>query len=112
MAVPVLVLLVLGIAEFGRAWMARNVLTGAAREAARIAAVQGRPEAAAARAGQILEAAGLRNASVSLADDGTPYGVCTVTVTWDCPLLVANFLPGLSGGAVRLSGSTSMRKEY
>ena len=39
LVVPLLLLLVIGIAEFGRAWMTKNILTGAAREAARIAAV-------------------------------------------------------------------------
>jgi len=36
---PILLMLVLGIAEFGRAWMTLNVLTGAVREGARIASV-------------------------------------------------------------------------
>jgi Flp pilus assembly protein TadG len=38
--VPVLLLLVLGIVEFGRAWNAHQVLTDAAREAARTAVVR------------------------------------------------------------------------
>ena len=37
--VPVLLLLLLGIVEFGRAWNAHQVLTDAAREAARTAVV-------------------------------------------------------------------------
>lgn len=36
---PILLMLVVGIAEFGRAWMTVNVLTGAVREGARLAAV-------------------------------------------------------------------------
>lgn len=36
---PILLMLVFGIAEFGRAWMTLNVLTGAVREGARIASV-------------------------------------------------------------------------
>ena len=39
LVVPLLLLLVFGIAEFGRAWMTKNILTGAAREAVRLAAV-------------------------------------------------------------------------
>ena len=42
LVVPLLLLLVIGIAEFGRAWMTRNILTGAAREAVRVAAVSDR----------------------------------------------------------------------
>ena len=33
LVVPMLLLLVFGIAEFGRAWMTKSILTGAAREA-------------------------------------------------------------------------------
>jgi hypothetical protein len=36
---PVLLMLVLGISEFGRAWMTLNIMTGAVREGARIASV-------------------------------------------------------------------------
>ncbi|MDP9347920.1 MAG: pilus assembly protein [Gemmatimonadota bacterium] len=39
LVLPVLVLLVVGIFEFGRAWNAHQVVTDAAREAARTAAV-------------------------------------------------------------------------
>ena len=38
---PLLILLVFGIIEFGRAWSARNVYISAAREGARVAAVGG-----------------------------------------------------------------------
>ena len=37
---PVFLLMVVGVAEFGRAWMTKNILTGAAREAVRAAAVE------------------------------------------------------------------------
>ena len=36
---PLLLLLVIGISEFGRAWMTLNILTGAVREGARVASV-------------------------------------------------------------------------
>jgi len=36
---PIMLTLILGITEFGRAWMAMNVLTGAVREGARLASV-------------------------------------------------------------------------
>ncbi len=36
---PILLMLVAGITEFGRAWMTLNVLSGAVREGARIASV-------------------------------------------------------------------------
>ena len=40
LVVPLLLILVSGIEEFGRAWMTKNIMTGAAREAVRILAVQ------------------------------------------------------------------------
>ncbi len=112
LVMPLLLFLLLGIAEFGRAWMTRNILTGASREAVRIAAVQGGTSSALARANNILSSAGISGASVNLSDDGVAYGTCTVTVSYAFPVTVAGFLPGISGGTVLLSTSTSMRKEF
>jgi Flp pilus assembly protein TadG len=41
LVLPFLLLLALGVVEFGRAWMTMNILTSAAREGARIAAIVG-----------------------------------------------------------------------
>lgn len=112
LVLPMFLLLLIGIAEFGRAWMTRNILTGAAREAVRIAAVQGSPASATARANTILSSAGIKGASVVLSDDGAAYGICGATVSYNFPLTVAGFLPGLSGTSIPLNSSTSMRKEF
>jgi Flp pilus assembly protein TadG len=112
LVVPILLVLVIGLAELGRAWMTRNVLTGAAREAVRIGAVQGNQGAALARANAILSSAGIAGATVALADDNVAFGTCTVTVSYDFPVTIAGFVPGLSGATIPLSSSTSMRKEY
>src|SRR4030065_1740253 len=40
LVVPLFLILLFGMVEFGRAWMTKNILTGAAREAVRRAAVQ------------------------------------------------------------------------
>jgi len=112
LVLPVFLLLLIGIAEFGRAWMTRNILTGASREAVRIAAVQGNTASARSRASNILSSAGISGASVNIADDGAPYGTCSVTVSYAFPVSVAGFLPGLSGTNFTLSSSTSMRKEF
>jgi Flp pilus assembly protein TadG len=109
---PVFLLLLIGAAEFGRAWMARNILTGASREAVRIAAVQGNAATALSRANSILSSAGISGASVNIQDDGAPYGTCVVTVSYNFPVTVAGFLPGLGGNSVLLTTSTSMRKEF
>jgi len=112
LVVPVFLLLLIGIAEFGRAWMTRNILTGASREAVRIAAVQGNTASARSRADSILASAGISGASVSILDDGASYGTCSVTVSYNFPVTIAGFLPGLSGKNFMLSTSTSMRKEF
>ncbi|HQT96511.1 MAG TPA: pilus assembly protein, partial [Thermodesulfobacteriota bacterium] len=72
LVLPVFLLLLIGVAEFGRAWMTRNILTGASREAARIAAVQGNTASALSRANNILSSAGISGALVNIADDGAP----------------------------------------
>jgi Flp pilus assembly protein TadG len=112
LVLPVFLLLLIGIAEFGRAWMTRNILTGASREAVRIAAVQGNAASALSRANTILSSAGISGATVNIADDGAPYGTCSVTVSYAFPISVAGFLPGLMGTNFTLSSSTSMRKEF
>jgi Flp pilus assembly protein TadG len=112
LVLPVFLLLLIGIAEFGRAWMTRNILTGAAREAVRIAAVQGNTASALSRANAILASAGISGASVNVFDDGAPYGSCQVTVTYNFPITVAGFLPGFGGSVFPLSSSTTMRKEF
>src|SRR4030042_250979 len=80
LVLPVFLLLLIGIAEFGRAWMTRNILTGASREAVRIAAVQGNTASALSRANNILSSAGISGASVNIADDGAPHGTCSAPV--------------------------------
>ena len=115
LVVPMLLLLVIGIAEFGRAWMTQNILTGAVREAARIAAVQApgggwNGPAAIARGNQILVSAGIAT-TVSVADTG-PFGDVTATVNYDFPVVIAGFIPGLSSSTFPLSSTTTMRREY
>jgi Flp pilus assembly protein TadG len=112
MVIPLFLFLLVGIAEFGRAWMTRNIMTGAAREAVRIAAVQGNTASAMARANNILASAGLAGASVALNDDGAAFGTYAATVTYNFPITVAGFLPGISGASIPLTSSTSMRKEF
>lgn len=112
LVLPVFLLLLIGTAEFGRAWMTRNILTGAAREAVRIAAVQGNTASALSRANAILSSAGISGAAVAVLDDGAPFGTCQVTVTYNFPVTVAGFLPGLSGRNFPLSSTTTMRKEF
>ena len=115
LVVPLLLLLVIGIAEFGRAWMTQNVITGAVREAARIAAVQApgggwNGSAAITRGNQILASAGIAT-TVSVQDPG-PYGDVAATVTFNFPVVIAGFIPGLNNATIPLSSTTTMRREY
>lgn len=113
LVVPMLLILVVGIAEFGRAWMTRNILTGAAREAVRVAVVpEGSIAAATTRANQVLASAGITTASVVLNDTGIAFGTVTATVSYNFPVVVAGFIPGLSSSTIPLSSTTTMRREF
>jgi Flp pilus assembly protein TadG len=115
LVLPMFLLLLIGVTEFGRAWMTRNILTGASREAVRIAAVQGNAGTALSRANSILSSAGISGASVNIVDDGSPYGTCSVTVAYVFPVSAARLLQMfgiLSGNGITLTTSTSMRKEF
>ena len=113
---PLLFLLVIGIAEFGRAWMTKNILTGAAREAVRIAAVPAagggwNGAAATTRGNQILVSAGIPT-TVSVQDAASPYGDVIATVNYNFPVAIAGFIPGLNNSTFPLTSSTTMRREY
>lgn len=113
LVVPLLLLLVIGIAEIGRAWMARNILTGAAREAARIAAVNSTPSVALSRGYAILDSASITTGrNITVADDNVAYGTVTVTVSYNLPITIAGFIPGLDNPTFPLSSTTTMRKEF
>jgi Flp pilus assembly protein TadG len=112
---PLLLLLVIGIAEFGRAWMTKSILTGAAREAVRLLAVPaptGGPAAANARALAVLASAGITTATVGIVDTPGTFGPVTVTVDYDFPVVLAGFIPGLNNATFPLSSKTTMRREY
>jgi hypothetical protein len=108
-----LLILMVGIMEFSRAWMTKNILTGAAREAARMYAVRDDTGAADARAVQVLSSAGLVVARWTIssippaADNSLGY-----RVEYDFPVIIAGFVPGLDNTSFPLSSTTTMRKEW
>jgi Flp pilus assembly protein TadG len=118
LVVPLLLLLVIGIAEFGRAWMSKNILTGAAREASRLLAVPlpyGGDNNATARANAILDSASIPVASRNVTVVGEsvgPFEPVTATVTYDFPVTITGFIPGLDNTTIPLSSTTTMRREY
>jgi Flp pilus assembly protein TadG len=117
LVVPMLVILMFGIAEFGRAWMTKNLLTGAAREAVRAVVVFPGNEAAATARGQAL----LAPAGITTATFTTPYPTTTeadgtvtrsATVNYTFTFLVWKIFPGLGSGSFPLSSTAKMRREY
>jgi hypothetical protein len=114
LVVPMLLLLVIGIAEFGRAWMAQNILTGAAREAVRLLAVPapaGGPAVAGARAVEVLRSAGITADNLVVLDN-VAYQPVSVTIAYNFPVAIAGFIPGLDNATVPLTSTTTMRREY
>jgi len=114
--VPLLLILVFGIAEFGRAWMTKNIMTGAAREAVRILAVKPPWPGGMTplnRAKSILNSAGIYTNDITFVIDNTTENTpVSVTVNYKFPLVVVGFIPGLSNATIPLSSTTTMRKEY
>ena len=109
--VPLLIVLVIGIAEFGRAFQVQGTLSAAAREGVRLMALQNDPAAARAAA---------RNAAASL-DPAITDRQITITPA-SCPVLNGGstsvrltinypmpYLTGFFGARVDLTGTGVMR---
>jgi hypothetical protein len=108
---PILLLIIFGITEFGRAIMTTNVLNSAAREGARLAAVLplGDTLAVQERVETVLEAANVVPTSISVQYIGS-NNVVRVGVTSDFEVLSASVLVVFTG-TVELSGIAVMRYE-
>lgn len=111
--VPVLLLLVLGIAEFGRAYNIQTTVSGAAREGVRALALGGDAGAARAAAEGAAPTIDLGDGQIDVSaecppDQTTPASTVTVTVTYQMPLvtnLFANRSFTLTGvGVMRCGG--------
>lgn len=103
---PILVALLLGIMEFGRAYYTQITLANAAREAARTMAVLNDPAAArlAARAAAVVEP-GLADAQIALSPPAcAPGGTATVVITYQLQSMTGFFGPGW-----QLTGRAAMR---
>lgn len=114
---PLFLLLVFGIFEFGRAWLIINTMNHAAREAVRLASVTPNlttnNTAVVTKATTILTTAGITGAAVTnTAATGTPLQTTVniaLTYTWLTgigPLLGFSFT-----GTIPLSSSATMRYE-
>jgi Flp pilus assembly protein TadG len=111
---PILMILMFGITEFGRAWMTVNVLTTAAREGARLAVVT-TPDVPAvqARAKAVCNAAAIHNNVVVTCvgpDRNDPERKVTVTVSADFQVVTGKVLDTFRG-TIPLSAQCAMRSE-
>lgn len=108
--VPVLLLLVVGIAEFGRAYSTAAVLSGAAREGARTMALQNSTSAARTAAQGAATGLTLSSSQIAISPSACPAAgsgtttLMTVTITYPMP-----FLSGVFGSSVTLHGKGVMR---
>ncbi len=108
---PILLMVIFGITEFGRAIMVKNVLHTAAREGARLAAVSsvGDSLSVKARVAQVLEAASIDVYQISIITDAGAKTV-EVEVTTDFEVLSGGILDPFMG-MFELKGKTVMRLE-
>jgi Flp pilus assembly protein TadG len=123
MVLPLLLILVFGIFEFGRAWNAYQVITDSTREGARVAVVDSDPPADQAKVEAVVRAA-LQRASLSgpaevtvTVEGGWPGSrgdPATVSVAYQHQFIIIGRLIKLMGGreTVTLRSSTVMRKEW
>jgi Flp pilus assembly protein TadG len=115
MVLPMLLLVVFGITEFGRALMTTNVLTAAAREGARVAAVGGDSTAVNTRINAVLTAANVKlsptNGIVITGPDANR--AITVTVASDFNIIPKGVFTTWTHvpTSFRLQGSSVMRFE-
>ena len=109
--VPLLIVLVLGIAEFGRAFQVQGTLSAAAREGVRVMALQNNP--AAARAAVENAATSLSptitDAEITISPASCPTantGSTSVQLTISYPM---PYLTGFFGSGLNLTGTGVMR---
>jgi Flp pilus assembly protein TadG len=106
---PVLLTLVVGIAEFGRAYNIQSTISGAAREGVRVMAVKNNPTAARAAAKAAASPLSLTDSQISVSptacvSTATSTVSATVTITYAMP-----FITHLFGTTVTLTGKGTMQ---
>jgi len=120
LALPILLALLVGIFEFGRAWNVRQVLTAAAREGARLAVIPGADQTVVeSDIDARLTAAGLDPDDVTTSIVGMGAGTgseTTVTLTTGYTFVflgpvVSLIGGGSTGGTITLAGTSVMRNE-
>ncbi|WP_104524022.1 TadE/TadG family type IV pilus assembly protein [Blastococcus atacamensis] len=107
--VPLLLLLVLGIAEFGRAFQVQGTISAAAREGVRTMALQNDPAAARAAARFAADSLDpdITDAQITISPggcDGPTGSTVRLTITYPMP-----FLTDFFGAGLTLDGTGVMR---
>lgn len=112
LVLPILLLVLFGITEFGRMILTTNILNTASREGARLAAVSPAGETAAieARVNEILAAARVTPKTITVEYLPATTSV-RVTVTADFDILSKSVLPTPLRGTIELRGQTVFRFE-
>jgi len=112
LVLPILLLVLFGITEFGRMILTTNILNTASREGARLAAVSPAGETAAieARVNEVLAAAKVHPKAVTVEYLLAANSV-RVTVTADFDILSRSVLPSSLRGTIELRGQTVFRYE-
>jgi Flp pilus assembly protein TadG len=109
LVLPIFVVLLFGIMEFGRLWETTNVLTSAAREGARVAAVTEPDLVEAENAVRaVLEAGDVSGATIAISGPNADNSI-VVTVSLAYTPMTGSIIPGFS--RFQLSRSTTMRWE-
>lgn len=105
--VPVLLLLVFGITQFGRAYYLQTTISGAARESARVMALRNNQASAAAAARAAAQPLVLNQITITNCPaESSSQSDATTTVTIRYPM---SFVSGLFGNAITLTGKGVMR---
>ncbi len=110
LVVPILLILVLGIVEFGHAFQVQGTLSAAAREGARAMALRNDPAQArdAVQEAASVLTPGITDAQISISPSSCPAGTTATNVrlTIDYPM---PFLTDFFGASVDLTGTGVMR---
>ena len=112
---PVLLLVIMGIIEFGRIFMAQQTITNAAREGARLGILPSSTVSdVQSTVNAFMDTAGLTGSpTITVANVGPtvqPGAATSVAVQYELPILTGNIIPGL-GQTIALSHATVMRHE-
>lgn len=105
LVVPLLIVLVIGIAEFGRAYHVQTTISGAAREGVRVMALQNSPSNARSTVKAYAPQLNLSDSQIAVSPSAcTVGGTAQVTVSYPF-----TFLTGLVGSNMTLTGRGTMR---